>query len=229
MSIRYQIVANPFAPGAYVARVVPRRRVGLEALIASIAQRTSLGPTDMRAAVALLIEEVQLVLMAGDTAVIDGLATFSVSLSGSFTTPDTIIARESAQLNLAVQGDVRLRASVAASASYTRLVRNTKAPILGSAYDVATARFNHYTPGSVVRLLGDHLKFDPAQADEGVFLCSGGAETRMTIYSAIGRRRLDVLVPATVSGEQQVVVRTRYTSHGELREGRFAETLHQAS
>jgi len=36
-------------------------------------------------------------------------------------------------------------------------------------------------------------------------------------------------VPATVGGSQQVIVRTRYTPHGELREGRFGQLVEQVA
>jgi hypothetical protein len=88
-------------------------------------------------------------------------------------------------------------------------------------------RKHGYTPGSIVRLLGDNLKFDPARADEGVFLRGEADETRMLIYSTVGPRQVDALVPATVSGAQQVVVRTRYTPNGELREGRMPRPVAQ--
>ena len=228
VSIQYQIVDNKLKPGTFNARVVPGRRVDLEAMIASIVRRSSLSATDVRGAVALLIEEVRDALAAGDTAVIDGLATFSVSLSGSFATPDTTISRDTAQLNLVMQGDTRLLASVAAGASYERLVLDVKAPIVSSFYNVATASFDQYTPGSIVRLQGDHLKFDPAKTDEGIFLRGEEDETRLAIYSTIGPRQLDALIPAALTGAQQVLVRTRYTPNGELREGRSPRPVSQA-
>src|SRR5439155_7155679 len=170
MSVRYQIVDNKLKPGTFTARVVQGRRVGLDAMIANIVRRTSLSSADVNGAVAMLIEEVRDALAAGDTAIIDGLATFNLSLSGSFATPDATISRDSAQLNLIVQGDGRLLAGVATGASFERLVLDVKAPIVSSFYNVATTSFDGYTPGSIVRLLGDNLKFDPAKADEGVFL-----------------------------------------------------------
>jgi hypothetical protein len=107
------------------------------------------------------------------------------------------------------------------------VVRDIKAPIVGSFYNVATAGFEGYTPGSIVRLTGANLKFDPARSDEGVFLRGEADETRLMIYSAIGRRQVDGLVPATVSGARRVIVRTRYTPNGDLREGRLARAVDQ--
>jgi hypothetical protein len=220
-------VKNNLKPGTFTARVVQGRRVGLDTLIANIVRRTSLSPADVHGAVMMLIEEVRNVVTAGDTAVIDGLATFSLSLSGAFTTPDVNLSRDSAQPNLVVQSDGRLLSSVAAGASYERVVLDVKAPIVSSVYDVATASFDGYTPGSIVRLLGDNLKFDPVKDDEGVFLHGAADETRLTVYSTVGARQVDALIPPTVSGVQQVLVRTRYTPNGELREGRMPSIVSQ--
>jgi hypothetical protein len=227
MSIRYRIVGNKLKPGTFTARFIQGRRVDLDALIANIVARTSLSTGDVRSAVTALTEEVRRTLAAGDTAVIDGLATFTMSLSGSFTTPDATISRDSAQLNLVVQSDSRLQSAIAAAATYERMVFDVKMPIVSSFYNVATSSFDSYTPGSIVRLQGDHLKFDAAKADEGIFLRADSDETRLAVYSTIGPRQLDALIPATVSGSQQVLVRTRYTPNGELREGRLPRAISQ--
>ena len=78
-----------------------------------------------------------------------------------------------------------------------------------------------------MRLQGANLKFDPVRADEGVFLRGEAGETRLTLYSAIGRQHVDGLVPATVSGPRQVIVRARYTPNGDLREGRYTRVVEQ--
>jgi HU domain fused to wHTH, Ig, or Glycine-rich motif len=228
LPIRYQIISNSLKPGTFMARVIQGQRVGLDAMIEGMVARTTLSTADVQAVVTALTEEVRTVLTRGDTAVIDGLATFNATLSGSFADPDVTISRDTAQLNLAIQADSRLQAAIAAAASYERVVRDIKVPIITSFYDAATAAFDRYTPGSIVRLQGDHLKFDPSKLEEGVFLRNGGDEVRVSVYSVVGARQLDALVPATLSGVIQVVVRARYTPTGDLREGRFQRTVSQA-
>src|SRR5262245_39899333 len=111
MPIRYQITGNSVKPGSFMARVIKGQRIGLDAMIERIVERTSLSTADVQAAVTALKEEIHTVLVRGDTAVIDGLATFNVSLSGSFAGPDATISRDNAQLNVTVQGDSRLQAA----------------------------------------------------------------------------------------------------------------------
>src|SRR5262245_40357022 len=228
MPIRYQIISNSLKPGTFMARVIQGQRVGLDAMIERIVARTSLTRSDVQATVTAVVEEVRTVLARGDTAVIDGLGTFNATLSGSFADPDVTISRDTARLNLAIQPDSRLLGAIVAGANYERVVRDVKVPIVTSFYDAATATFDRYTPGSVVRLQGDHLKFDRSKPDEGMFLRNGGDEVRISVYSVVGARQLDALVPATMSGVVQVTVRTRYTPNGDLREGRFQRTVSQA-
>src|SRR5262249_21187758 len=153
--------------------------------------------------------------------------TFNLSLSGSFDAPDAGITRDSARVNIVVRPDSRLQSGVAAAASFERRVSDVKAPIVTSCYDVATSSFDRYTPGSIIRLQGDHLKFDPTRADEGVFLRGETAEIRTMIYSVIGTKQIDALVPATAGGALQVIVRARYSPGGELREGRLPRSVGQ--
>jgi HU domain fused to wHTH, Ig, or Glycine-rich motif/Domain of unknown function (DUF4469) with IG-like fold len=228
MPVRYQITTNSLQPGTFMARVVQGQRVGLDALIEGIVGRTTLSTADVQAAVTALTEEIRTVLTRGDTAVIDGLVTFNVSLSGNFATPDATISRDTAQLSLFIQTDSRFQAAIVAAVSYERVVRDIKGPIITSFYDVATAAFDRYTPGSIIRLQGDHLKFDLTKPDEGLFLRNGGDEMRASVYSNAGARQLDALVPATLTGVVQVVVRARYTPNGDLREGRYQRTINQA-
>ncbi|MFL5806633.1 MAG: DNA-binding domain-containing protein [Roseiflexaceae bacterium] len=227
MSIRYQIIKNNLKPGSYMARVIQGQRIELAGLIERIVSRTSLSTADVQATVTTLIEEMRTALINGNTTVIDGLATFNISLSGNFSSPDATISRENAQLHLVLQADSRLQGAVAGAVSYERVIQDIKTPIVSSFYDVATNAFGCYTPGSIVRLQGDHLKFDRAQADEGLFLRNGGVELRVSVYSIAGPRQLDALLPTTLSGSIQVIVRTRYTPNGELREGHHRQTINQ--
>jgi hypothetical protein len=226
--IRYQIIENKLKPGAYYARVVGGRRVGLDEMIAHVVAKTALSAADMRGAVLALNEEITAVLAAGDVAVIDGLGTFRLSLSGSFDSPEALVTRENAQPNIVIQRDKRMLSAVLALAEYARTIAAAKSPVINRFYDVATRAFDCYTPGSVVRLKGKHLKFDPAQADEGVFVSDGLAETRLTLYSELTSRRIDALLPPDLHGPLTVIVRTRYAPGGELRENHHHRAVNPA-
>lgn len=221
MSITYRIEENNLQPGTFYARVLRGDAIDLQDMIPNVVAKTSLSGSDLQGAVSALREEIIAALAAGHSVTIDGVVTFYVSLGGSFDTPDVTITRETANLKLQAQCDRGMESNVAGRANYNQQVGTVKAPVIKSIYDVATGTYDQYTAGSVIHLRGDLLKFDPAQPDEGVFLHDGITETRVTVYSALGNRQIDALIPPETLGDLTITVRTRYTPGGELRQTSF--------
>jgi hypothetical protein len=227
MSIKYRIEENTLKPGTFYARVLRGDTVHLDQMIPNVVAKTALTGHDLKFALSALTEEVAAALAAGNTVVIDGLVTLYISLSGSFDTPDYFITREMAQLNIVAQGEKTLKTAVTDQATYDREIGEIKQPIIRSFLDVATKTYDWYTSGSIVRLEGDNLKFNPERADEGVFVHDGSAETRLTVYSVAGKKQIDTLIPGDVSGALTVTVRARYTENGELRQASYRRQVTQ--
>lgn len=225
MAIRYNIVRNHLKPGSYYPRAIRGRKVTLEAMVPNITAKTSLSESDIRGVITALIKEVQVAVSAGDTVEIDGLVTFVLGLSGSYPTAKQHLTHETAQMKLRIYPDTHLVAAVMATTKLEHVVDSVKAPVVTSFFDVSSNQFNVYTPGSIVRLQGNNLKFEPLNPDEGVFLFDGTTEHRLTVYSVNGRRQLDALVPLDITGSITVIVRARYTQHGSLREGHYDQRI----
>ena len=187
----------------------------------NISAKTSLSPSDINGVVTALIEEVTQALIAGSTAEIDGLISFTPTLIGSFETQDYVVTRANAQLKISTQENRALRSTVAAQATYIREPSVVKIPSIASFFDVATQTYDQYTPGSIIRLEGENLKFNLDKSDEGVFVHASVPETRLTTYSIAGNKRIDVMLPAELTGTLTVIVRTRYTPEGNLRQGTY--------
>jgi len=221
MSITYRIEENNLQPGTFYARVLRGDTIDLQDMIPNVVAKTSLSGSDLQGAVSALREEIIAALAAGNSVTIDGIVTFYVSLSGSFDTPDVIITREMANLKLQAQCDRGMESTVAGRANYNQQVSAVKAPIINSIFDAATKTYDQYTAGSVLQLKGDLLKFDSTQPDEGVFLHDGTTETRVAVYSALGNRQIDALIPPETQGDLTITVRARYTPGGELRQTSF--------
>jgi hypothetical protein len=218
MTIKYRIEENNLKPGTFYARVSRGEIVDLEDMIPNVVAKTSLTGTDLRGAISALTEEIVASLVAGNAVVLDGLVTFYVTLSGSFDAPDQVVTRETAQLNVVARSNRGIKSTVASQASYSQEVAAVKAPVIRSVFDTATKGYDLYTPTAVIRLTGDNLKFDPEQADEGVFVGNDVAEVRLPLYSNVGNRRIDAIVPPATSGALTITVRARYTPGGELRQ-----------
>lgn len=218
MTIKYRIEENNLKPGAFYARVSRGDIVYLTDMIPNVVAKTSLSGADLKGAVSALTEEIVAALVAGNTVVIDGLVSFFLSLSGNFDTREQIISRETAQLNVVAKSSRSLKSAVAGQASYAQEITPLKAPIIRSVLDAATSVYDRYTPAGVLRLIGDNLKFDPAQSDEGVFVSNNVAEVRLPMYSVIGNKQIDAVVPPITTGSLTIIVRARYTPGGELRQ-----------
>ncbi len=228
MAIRYRIEENNLKPGTFYARVIAGDARDLDAMIPNIVAKTALSGTDVKAVINALVDEVIAALAVGQTAKVDGLVSFSLSLSGSFETNDVSITREMARLNVLAREDHALESAVAAQASYTRQVTPIKAPTISSVFDVATGIYDSYTAPGILRLKGENLKFNPENADEGVFLNDGATETRLTVYSVTGDRQVDAMLPPGLSGDLTVTVRARYTEDGDLRGSSYQRPISPA-
>lgn len=225
MPIHYRIEENTLKPGTYYARVISGDNVSLDQMIVNIGAKTSLTGSDVKSVIIALTNEVIIALAAGNTAMIDGLVSFKTSLSGSLYTSDFTITKSNAHLNINVQEDHALQAAVASQASYNQEVVDIKTPILKNFFDVAAHKYDCYTPGSIIRIEGNHLKFNANADDEGVFIINAAGETRLTVYSVIGNKQIDGLIPASVTDDFTLMVRTRYTEKGELRHSSYHKKI----
>ncbi len=86
---------------------------------------------------------------------------------------------------------------------------------------------NRYTPGQAVRLYGSRLDYDPARADEGVFLIAEDhTETRVELVAINSPKQVLYIMPSDASGSYYVIVRRRHERpDGPLLEDRLSEPL----
>ncbi len=226
--IRYQIVPNRLQEGKFYARVLPTGKLEIRHLLPNVVEKTALSDTDVRGVLNALRIEIADALAKGMTVELDGLVRFSVSLSGSYDNANVIISRNNATLKVNVRADLSLQQLVAQRAEYERVEREIRKPIIRTVLDVASERYDYYTPGSIIRINGSNLSFDKAQPDEGVFVSDGTTERRLSVYAVAGDKEIIALMPADVSGDLTLRVLTRYMSDGELREGVYLGTLRQS-
>ena len=83
------------------------------------------------------------------------------------------------------------------------------------------------TVGGIGQLSGSRLKYDDAQADEGIyFVATAGGETKVTVVQKNKPSQLVFIVPATlIAGTYNIEVRTRQRDAAELRIGRLDPVL----
>jgi len=84
------------------------------------------------------------------------------------------------------------------------------------------------TPGNIGTLNGARLKFDPDQADEGLYLLptSGGATVKVTTFQRNKPGQLIFLNPTGLAaGDYFMEVRARVRGTTELRSGRLEDVV----
>lgn len=225
MTIRYQIVENNLQPGTYYARVVDKGVYGLDDMMPNIITKTSLNEPDVRAVILAIASEVQDVLADGDTVVIEGLFSATLTLSGSFAKAETAVNTQNATININVTIDGGIAKAVQSQATFEQVPVTVKVPSISRFIDVANKTENRYTAGSIITIQGNNLRFDENDATQGVFITSGGNTTRLSVYSLVGGSQIDALMPAGVTGNIEVEIRARYTEAGELRSGKYAQAV----
>ncbi len=89
-------------------------------------------------------------------------------------------------------------------------------PNIDSVISQVNGALNKYTPGDMIQVRGDNLKFNKSDVLQGLFLTpAAGAEVRCTSYSDIEPQTFTAIVPAALSGP--LTVRMVAKINGSLR------------
>jgi predicted histone-like DNA-binding protein len=218
--IRYQVLANPLRDGEYFPWVMVDQTVQMSQTIESIVRETGLSDTDVKAVANALSQQTILALLNGNNIAIEGLGTFSLSLSEKLDSVEAAVS-DAVEVHVNAHADVAILDRVSKDAQFKKVVKPPHVPIITGFQDVATRRIDQYIAGSIVTLSGEDLKFNTESTDEGVFfIAEDGSEVRVTVYSRAGETKIDCLAPIGLAGVQTVELRTTYISE-RLRSGTY--------
>ena len=65
-------------------------------------------------------------------------------------------------------------------------------------------------PGNVIRIIGEYLKFDENDSEQGIFLTKGDVSIRLENYIWNKNKRIDAMLPADIeSGSYKVSIRAK--------------------
>ncbi len=224
MAIRYYVVENPFQEGSYTPRVYAWGTITTSQIAERIVLETGLSRTDVYAVLNAISDHILRSLLEGYNVAIDGIGNFSLSLGEKLTSPEDEVSKAvRIRINLRPAG--KLRQGLKRKATFERIVKAEHAPVITRMRDVASGQENRYTPGSIGEVMGLALRLNPDRADEGLFfIAADGVERRAEVYAQASRQRIVFLIPAGLSGEQRIEVRTRYNS-ARLRSGSYRHPL----
>jgi hypothetical protein len=129
------------------------------------------------------------------------------------------------KLNVSAKVSTTLKTEMKQEATFTRLGYPVKSPTIISSWDTNTDEVGWIRPGSPYKIAGVDIQFDPADATQGIWVrqYDSGAflDTKQTNI-ALNTPSSVIFVPDFTLSEYndvRILVRTKYTANGELREG----------
>nr|VFJ59531.1 MAG: protein of unknown function (DUF4469) with IG-like fold [Candidatus Kentron sp. FM]VFJ59998.1 MAG: protein of unknown function (DUF4469) with IG-like fold [Candidatus Kentron sp. FM]VFK11913.1 MAG: protein of unknown function (DUF4469) with IG-like fold [Candidatus Kentron sp. FM] len=231
MSIQYALSQNNLtdSPNDYAARVRITGSANLDAIVERILEQGStVGEADVRAVLVGAIAACESLLLEGQRVNFGDLCQLFPRMSGVFEGPTDHFDPARHRLDVGASPGNRLRKTVRENGQVTKVEFVKPVPTPLEYLDLGSGETDGaLTPGNIGTVNGYRLKFDAAQADEGVFLIAdGGEETKVAQAQKNKPAQLVFLVPAgLLAGDYALEVRTRVKDSGELRTGRLDATL----
>lgn len=229
----YSLRDNPLTddPNDKIAQLEGVRSYTKDEIIERILNRgNTMTRTDLLAAINAYAEEVAFITAEGST-VNTPLLNTSLSITGVFTSGDDMFDQKRHSLKVNVSAGSALR-DAALKVRLTKVQGASTGPWITGVRDTLSAAEDVsglLRAGSVIEISGSRLKFDAADGEQGVFLVSGGGETRCEQVIENKPSRVLAVLPAVAPGEYTVELRTRNTGSrtgGRLmKKGTFERTV----
>ena len=228
----YSLRDNPFTedPADRIAKMENVRSYTKADIIQMVLDEGStLNRADIEGSVNSFFEKCAKVVAQGANLNLDILST-SLSISGVFESADDSFDSRRHTLKLNATAGALLKDALK-SVKLTKVEASSTDPNIVAVTDKVTGAVDgDIKAGSVVQLSGNRLKFDAADAEQGVFVITEGGETRCDTVIENRPARVVVLLPATLAaGEAEIELRTKLTasqSAGKtLKRVRYGRTL----
>lgn len=228
MAIEYEVIsADALSPGKFRIRPRAKSSVPYEAMVEMVARRTDLTPQQVRAAMDGWQEECLEQIRLGNAPSWGRFGHLWVRIKQTLPTQDGGFDPAHGSIGLVLMSTRGWGARLEAQLSFEKVQADPVRPQIQNVFDVATQTNNQATRGSIVRITGARLNFDPADATQGAFFVDGaGAATRASIYERVGPRSVVLLVPnLATTGAFTLRISARYRSGPDLRSGEYLNTV----
>ncbi|HYG38328.1 MAG TPA: DNA-binding domain-containing protein [Cytophagales bacterium] len=208
----------------YYARVSPYKSMTLDDIVEDMKEKgTGSSETDMRATLQLFFESVTKMVSNGYNVNLP-VANFKPGISGLFDDLTDVFdpARHSLKVNvttgympLAGMRDVVVE----------KVKSTLPKPDLIAFSDINSGLTNErITSNGIGTILGNELKFNPENPEEGVFFVNG-TTTRVEVLAARTEGKLMFSIPQLAPGSYALEVRKGYKTTNEIRKGALSELL----
>lgn len=223
-------------PDDCMAQVTDVRSYSQEEVIDLMTKRgTTLTKADVSAVLQVYTEVVS-ELTADGCSVNTPLFSTSFSVSGVFNTMADSFDKTRHTVGVNVNPGALLR-EAAKKVKAEKTETAATSPYITEAQDVVSGTVNTtLTAGGILRLTGSRLKFDAADAEQGVFFIpeEGGDAVKCAVVAENKPARLMVMIPADIkAGTYSVEVRTKILEGNKsgktLKTGRFSKIIAASS
>jgi hypothetical protein len=156
------------------------------------------------------------------------LANFGVSIKGVFNGKGDTFDPARHRLKATVSAGKRLRRTIPDRGRTIQEEAHLPAPNPEEYNDVNTGKRNGVlTPGGMGQVVGYRLKFDPADASQGIFfVASDGSATKVDVAGHNRPRELMFMIPASLAvGDYALEVRAAVPGSTQVRTGTLPATL----
>ena len=231
MPIKYALFENHVTsdPDDYAAIVQIVSGVDTDGIIARVLdQGSTVTEADLRAAAADLVKATTALLLEGNRVHFFGLADFFPRVKGIFDGATDTFAPARHHIDVGANPGTRVREDVRAQGTVEKVEAIKPAPNPIEYRDINSDTTNDtVTVGGIGQLSGSRLKYDAAQADEGIyFVATAGGETKVTVVQKNKPAQDVFIVPAgLLPGTYNIEVRSRQRDSAELRIGRLDPVL----
>lgn len=229
MTIKFYLQPNPITPDPndQSARVLPTGVLNIEDIVQEAMRRgTTLTETDLRASINLTFETISYFVAQGFN-VNTPVANFRGGINGVFTSAtDSFDASRHAVKASVSPGTMLIEAM--SKATVEKVLQPLPSPTLIEYFDINTQTANSkLTPGGIGQIVGEELKYNTANAAEGIFIVSSaGVATKVTIIASRTEGKLMFNIPAPLAaGNYSLEVRRGYGNAGTIRTGALNDQL----
>jgi len=228
MPIKYYLQPNPVTPDPndQSARVLPNASLTLEDIIAKMMQRgTTVTESDTRAVLNLFFDVVSDEVADGNFVNLP-LANIRVGISGVFTSITDSFDPSRHSIRATLSPGLLLSEKMQ-KVRLEKTLQPLPSPVILEFLNINTNTTNSVlTPGGIGQIVGEELKFNPDNPQEGIFfVAADGTETKVQIIASRTEGKLVFSIPTLPAGNYTLEVRRAYTKENIIRKGVLSDTL----
>jgi hypothetical protein len=228
MPIKYYLQPNPVTPDPndQSARVLPNASLTLEDIIAKMMQRgTTVTEADTRAVLNLFFNVVSDEVADGNFVNLP-LANIRVGISGVFTSITDSFDPSRHSIRATLSPGLLLSEKMQ-KVRLEKTLQPLPSPVILEFLNINTNTTNSVlTPGGIGQIVGEELKFNPDNPQEGIFfVAADGTETKVQIIASRTEGKLVFSIPTLPAGNYTLEVRRAYTKENIIRKGVLSDTL----